>query len=58
MGWFLDFMQVSPGSPWMWLIRADKRVVQAWRIPAYGLFALLFIRDLLLARRRRLSDAR
>jgi hypothetical protein len=53
MGWFLDFLDVPATSPWIWVVRANEHISQAWRIPAYGAFYLLLLRDVLLARKRR-----
>jgi hypothetical protein len=55
MGWFLDYLKPASTSLWMWVVRADNYIGQAWRIPLYGLFYLLLLRDTILARRRRLT---
>ncbi len=52
MGWFVDFLEVPATSPWVWVVRANEHISQAWRIPAYGAFYLLLLRDALLARKR------
>ena len=55
MGWYLDFLDPAVKGPWSWLIRADQYVMQAWRIPAYGVFYVLLLRDFLVARKLRRS---
>lgn len=52
MFWYLKFLQPDAGFPWRLLLEAQKRH-QVWRIPAYATVAVLFLRDALLARRRR-----
>jgi hypothetical protein len=55
MGWYLDFLDPAVKGPWSWVIRDDQYVMQAWRIPAYGVFYVLLLRDFLVARKLRRS---
>jgi hypothetical protein len=52
MFWYLKFLEPDSGLPWRALLQAQLRH-QLWRIPAYGVVAILFLREVVAARLRR-----
>jgi hypothetical protein len=53
MFWYLRFLEAPSGSLWQILAAAEERWRQPWRLPVYGLVAMLFLWEVVAVRRQR-----